>query len=316
MAAPAAWFAHLTWRWQDVDPAAVAAHRRLVGDRVTVVIPAVDEAGTIAGVIAAARQVPGLVDEVVVVDGGSTDGTQERAAAAGARVVDQRAVLPEAGPPGGKGDALWKGLAVTGGDLVMFLDADVHAPDVRYVAGLLAPLLADAQIALAKACYDRPLRVGDVVDPTGGGRVTELVARPLLAAFWPHLSGLVQPLAGEYAGRRGVLEQVPFVAGYGVEFALLIDVAARLGANAIAQVDLGTRRHTHQSLAALSAMAAEILHVAATRLRAEGRLTGEVTTLLRRPQRDRSGNLQLGETEVTVAERPPLTTFRAGCHPV
>ena len=300
------WFRDRTWTHTDFTI------EGLLGDKdvtVSVVIPAVNEAETVAAVVATAGRLRdrGLVDEVLVIDGGSTDETIRNARAAGAEVVDQARAVPDVDPGTGKGDALWKGLAVSEGDLVVFLDADLHDADERYVVGLLGPLLVEPEVGYVKACYERPFDLGVERRPHGGGRVTELMARPLLATFWPHLAGLAQPLAGEYAGRRSVLEQVPFVQGWGVELALLIDIASRFGTEAIAQVDLGARVHSHQSLAALGRMAGEILHVAADRLRTEGRLSeAELGGTLFQPERGPTGRLQLTEAEIEVRERPPL----------
>lgn len=301
------WFRQRTWRHVSFDVDQLAARKRRAGTSVSVVVPAKDEQATVGDVVATVVDLRerGLVDQVLVVDGGSTDATVARARAAGAAVLTQAEVLPEAGPGHGKGDALWKGLAATTGELVVFLDADLRDPDQRYVVGLLGPLLTVPEVGLVKACYDRPLRTaGQAL--AGGGRVTELTARPLLAAFWPQLSGLVQPLAGEYAGRRAVLEAVPFVTGYGVELALLIDVVERFGMDAIGQVDLGQRLHDHQTLRALGRMAAEIVNVAAARLASEGRLSGGVSDLLPQPDRDPTGRLTLQAHRVNVVERPPL----------
>lgn len=299
------WFARRTWHHTDFGRASLVDAKRA---DVSVVIPALDEADTVAEVVAMAVALTdtGLVDEVLVVDGGSGDSTPRRAREAGARVVDQHTVMPEAGPGAGKGDALWKGLALSAGEIVVFLDADLHDADERYVVGLLGPLLTDPDVGFVKACYDRPLDLGAERRPRGGGRVTELTARPLLGAFWPQLAGLAQPLSGEYAGRRSLLEQVPFVEGWGVEFALLVDLADRFGVDAIGQVDLGTRLHGHQTLAALGRMAAEIVHVAAQRLSAEGRLAADVAEVLLQPERDARGRLGLVRADVAVRERPVL----------
>ncbi len=302
------WFHERTWHHTDVDAATLLDAKNGQDTSVSVVIPALDEGDTIAAVVqvCSALREDGLVDEVVVVDGGSSDGTPRRARAAGARVVEQHNVMTDAGPGTGKGDALWKGLALSDGDIVVYLDADLHDADERYVVGLLGPLVLEPEVGYVKACYDRPLELGAERQPRGGGRVTELTARPLLAAFWPELAGLAQPLSGEYAGRRDVLEQVPFVQGWGVEFALLVDIADRFGLDTIGQVDLGTRLHSHQPLAALGRMAAEIVHVAADRLTAEGRLASDVADLLFQPERDVGGRLHLEQATVQVLERPSL----------
>lgn len=285
--------------------------KRQAGTAIAVVIPARDEQATIADVVHALRPLRDdaeLIDELLVVDSNSTDDTAALAAEAGARVVHQGDVLPAAGPGHGKGEALWKGLAACRGDLVVFVDADIHDIDQRFVTGLVGPLLDNPEVALVKAAYDRPLRVGDVLYPTGGGRVTELLARPLIATFWPELSWIAQPLAGEVAARRTVLEQLPFVQGYGVELAMLIDVAERWGPHAIAQVDLDRRSHDHQPLPALGAMATELLQVAMNRLVRRGRLhlSGDLARELWRPMRDEHGRLSLSSRDVRVTERPPL----------
>lgn len=290
--------------------------RRKDGRSIAVVIPARNEEATVAGVITAARAAAGgaLVDEVVVVDGRSRDATATTARAAGARVVHQ----PTEGgrPAGGKGEALWHGLAHADGDLVAFLDADVSNPSPRFVTGLVGPLLTQPDIRFTKATYDRPLRTAGHDHAAAGGRVTELLARPLLAAFWPELAWLAQPLSGEYAGDRALLASLPFVTGYGVELALLADIAHRFGADVIGQVDLEERIHRNQPLDALGRMAAEILQVAVTRLEASGRilLTERPSPLLPQPVRGPDGSLGLRESTVAWREMPPLAGFATAGH--
>jgi glucosyl-3-phosphoglycerate synthase len=216
------WFARRTWQ----DPAwgvteLVAAKS---GRRVSVVLPALDEEATVGAVVAAVvpltRGPAPLVDELVVVDSGSSDRTAQVAAAAGARVVHRTDVLPDLEPVPGKGEVLWRSLAATTGDLVCFLDSDLVDPDPGFVPALLGPLLTEPGVALVKGFYRRPLRLETVEADTGGGRVTELLVRPLLAAMRPELAGIVQPLGGEYAGTRELLESVPFAPGYGAEIGL------------------------------------------------------------------------------------------------
>lgn len=314
-------FAASTWSHRDFDAATLAADKRARGLTVSVVIPARDEEATVGRVAATfvdgLQREHGLVDEVLVVDADSTDGTAEAARAAGARVVRQADVLPEAGTAIGKGEALWKGLAATSGDLVCFVDADIVDVGPRFVVGLVGPLLAASEVSYVKATYDRPLHLGTEVQPDGGGRVTELLARPLIAAFWPELNWLSQPLSGEYAGRRSLLETLPFVRGYGVELAHLVDVVTTHGPQAIAQVDLGRRVHVHQPLDALGRMSAEILHVAVDRLARQGRLVlpEALATTLLQPVRDAAGDLQLTRHEVAPSERPPLRRWRDGSEP-
>jgi glucosyl-3-phosphoglycerate synthase len=293
--------------WAAPDLVAVKGTR---GWTVSVVLPALDEERTVGTIVAAVRDAlvercP-LVDEVVVVDSGSSDRTAEVAAAAGARVVAADTVLPRHGSRPGKGEALWKSLHVTSGDLLVFIDADLVAFDPRFVVGLLGPLLTDPTVGYVKALYDRPLTTTDGIVPSGGGRVTELVARPLLNAFWPELAGFVQPLSGEYAGRRELLEQVPFVSGYGVELGLLVDLAALAGLDALAQVDLGTRQHTHQADAALGRMAGQILQTALARWPGAGRPERELLQFLRT-----ADGLESVSWDVGVVERPPMCVVRA-----
>jgi glucosyl-3-phosphoglycerate synthase len=261
----ARWFARRTWQpapW-SVDELV----RAKAGRTVSVVLPALDEEETVGHVVAAVGSLtrphrpgaPPLVDEVVVLDGGSTDRTAARARRAGARVVTREEALPEVAVRPGKGEVLWRSLAATGGDLVVFVDADLVDVEAALVVSLLGPLLAVPGVELVKGFYRRPLRLETVETGTGGGRVTELVARPLLARFAPELSGVVQPLGGEYAATRGLLESLPFAASYGVEIALLLDTVAARGLDAIAQVDLGVRKHRNRTLLELGVMAQEVL---------------------------------------------------------
>ena len=238
----------------------------LDGRRVSVVLPALDEQDTVAGVVTAVAPLLGsLVHELVVLDSGSTDATAARARAAGARVVSREEALPGVEPVPGKGEVLWRSLAATTGDLVVFLDADLVELDAGFVTALLGPLLLDKGVALVKGFYRRPLRVEGEQSETGGGRVTELLARPLLAALRPSLSGVVQPLGGEYAATRELLESLPFAAGYGVEIGLLLDTEQARGVAAIAQVNLGVRKHRNRSLLELGVMSRQILATALPR---------------------------------------------------
>ena len=280
--------------------------------RVSVVLPARDEAATVGTIVARIREVlverAGVVDEVVVVDSRSVDDTAGIAAAAGARVVHQDRVLAHLAPLDGKGDALWKGLAASTGDVVVFLDADLRDFDPAFVTGLLGPLLTDPATAFVKGYYHRP-GVGD----DDGGRVSELVARPLLTLYWPELAGFVQPLAGEYAARRPLLERIPFVTGYGVELGMLVDVLERVGLAAMAQVDLGRRLHRHHDIETLGRMAAQVLLAAEGRRAPGAGPPSTVMTQFRRRRGPRRGGVDRGGvdrdvivTDVTVGERPPL----------
>ena len=296
------WFARRTWQeppW-SVDELVGAKS----GRRVSVVLPALDEEATVGAIVAAivplTRGPAPLVDELVVVDSGSTDRTIEVAADAGARVVLRGDVLPDLEPVPGKGEVLWRSLAATSGDLVCFLDSDLVDFDPGFVPALLGPLLTDQAVALVKGFYRRPLRLESAEADTGGGRVTELLVRPLLAALRPELAGVVQPLGGEYAGTRELLESVPFAPGYGVEIGLLLDTHSRLGLGGLAQVNLGVRKHRNRSLLQLGVMARQILAAALHRCGA-GDAGAPLTQFLQV-----GGEWLPSSTEVEATERPPM----------
>jgi len=298
----AAWLARRTYRAEDFPLDRLLAAKRT---SVSVVLPAREVAETIGPTLHALLPLheAGLLDELLVIDAASSDGTAEIAAAAGATVVQESEVLPEHGPARGKGDAMWRALAVAQGDVVAFVDADSAGFDPRFVLGLLGPLLTDDDVAFVKGAYRRPLTVGVETLPEGGGRVTELLARPLLNRHLPELAGVVQPLAGELAGRRTLFEALSFPVGYGVEIATLIDAYRHAGLDALAQVDLGVRRNAHQPLHALSAMAYAVLVAAERRIHG---LDDEPPGPLVRPAPDGT----LSHADVAVAERPPLRTLR------
>jgi glucosyl-3-phosphoglycerate synthase len=309
-----AWFEHRTTTapsLASLEPAALLRAKRRGGHRVSVVLPARNEEATVGRLVAGVREhwmlgTP-LVDELLVVDSDSTDGTARVARAAGADVVAAADVLPAHGTRPGKGEALWKSLAVTSGDLVVFLDADLLGDVTHYVPGLLAPLLTEPQVDYVKGCYTRPLLVDGASIPAGGGRVTELTARPLLNALWPELAGFVQPLGGEYAGRRSVLEQVPFVSGYGVEVGLLVDLLALTGLGGLAQVDLGVRQHTSQSQEALGRMAGQVVSTVLARAGRGSGAHAEAGGLLTQFRHDGLAFVP-HSTPVAVDERPPMAT--------
>lgn len=255
--APGAAPVPITWSLSDLvqDKADVT---------VSVCIPARNEAATLDQVVGpvATHLVPsGLVDEIVVLDHDSTDDTAQVAWEAGATVVPAAEVLPEMGPVLGKGDVLWRSLAATSGDIVVWLDADLESFDTDYVVGLLGPLLRREEVALVRADYGRPFGAA----AGEGGRVTEILARPVLAALFPQVAHVRQPLGGEYAIRRAVAEAVPFEPDYGVEMGLLIDVAEGWGAESIAQVDVGVREHRHRPLSQLGVQAGQVLRAALSR---------------------------------------------------
>jgi glucosyl-3-phosphoglycerate synthase len=299
--AVAAWFEGRRHRASDFQPENLRAAK---GERsVTVIIPTKRCATTVAAVI---EQTVGplarwdLVDELVVVDADSDDGTAEVAARAGARVIRQDEIAAELGPALGKGDAMWRALQATGGDIVCFLDGDTADPDPSHLRGLLGPLLEDTSVSLVKGAFDRPMDAGTVKLPHEGGRVTELMARPLLNLHEPLLAGFSQPLAGEFAARRELLEAVSFPVGYGVEIAVLIDALRLCGLNGLAECHLGTRQNRHQPLRALGEMAYAVLAAVENRLpeRPGGGLTGPGRYV--RPWEDGA------VMAVAVQERPPI----------
>lgn len=298
------WHASHTFAHADFPPARLAAERTV---SVSVCLPARNEAATIGGILDSllGLRAAGVIDQVVVVDD-STDETGQIAHDRGAEVHDQEKLMPELGPVLGKGDAMWRSLPTLTGDVVCFVDADTERFGAHFVCGLIGPLLyRPDEIEFVKGFYRRPFKVGGLTLPDGGGRVTELTARPLLNLFYPELAAVAQPLAGEIAARRDLLEQLPFVTGYGVDIALLIDTYRRAGLDAIAQVDLAERQNAHQSLRELGPMAFSVLRAVASRLEREDRLRGPLPTGFLMP-----GELDLGPVPDDVVERPPLVTLR------
>jgi glucosyl-3-phosphoglycerate synthase len=275
------------------------------GRTISVVLPALNEEATIASVIdTIAPMLDGLVDELIVLDSGSTDDTAIRAIAAGARVVSREQALPEVPPNPGKGEVLWRSLAATTGDLVVFVDSDLIDPDPMFVPRLLGPLLTRDGIHLVKGYYRRPLKVSGSEDANGGGRVTELVARPLLAALRPELGAVLQPLGGEYAATRELLTAVPFAPGYGVEIGLLIDTFDRLGLDAIAQVNLGVRAHRNRPLTELAAMSRQVMATLLSRCGVPDSGAGLTQFFA-----DGEG-FTPRTSGVSLADRPPMNTLR------
>ncbi len=296
-----------TRRWQDWDLHTLLELKQQTGLTTSLVVPARNEAATVGEVVARVRadlmQTAGLLDEIVVIDSDSHDDTLAVAHAAGAVVHRSHEIRPDLGSHPGKGEAMWKSLFVTSGDLIVFMDADLLDWDTHFVTGLLGPLLegADAGVALVKGFYERTQ--GD--DSTGGatlegGRVTELVARPLIALEWPELSWLVQPLAGEWSVRRDLFSRLAVPTGYAVELAALIDTLRLLGPQAIAQVDLGHRAHRHQALSDLGSMATQIL--AASTRRSTGAAADHVSLV--QPLRTGLAPETL-RREIPLLERPP-----------
>ncbi len=306
------WFAENTFEADEfADLEQLLALKERQGLTISLALPALDEEETVGPILETIRrsltaEVP-LLDEVVLIDSNSTDRTREIAESLGVPVHIHQQLLPEYGTRPGKGEALWKSLFVTRGDLVVWIDSDIVNFHPRFVYGILGPLLTSPRIQFVKGFYRRPLRVGDKVQAGGGGRVTELTARPLLNLFYPELSGVVQPLSGEYGGRRSLLETLPFFSGYGVETGLLIDVFERHGLAAIAQVDLLERIHHNQPLEALGKMSFAIIQAVIRKL--EGRygtpMLDEVNKTMKLIRHTNAGYF-LDVEEIAERERPPM----------
>jgi glucosyl-3-phosphoglycerate synthase len=295
------WLSTRSWSVTDRPLHQILSAKQRTGQSVSVVLPALNEEETVGEIVATirhdlVRQVP-LVDEIVVVDSGSTDRTSQVAAAAGARVVHRDEILPRIPAVPGKGEVLWRSLLVTSGDIVCFIDADLKEFSSDFVSGIVGPLLTDPGVDLVKGMYDRPL--GGAAGQ--GGRVTELMARPLLNMHWPQLAGFVQPLGGEYAARRSLLEQLPFPVGYGVELGMLVDALHLVGLDALAQVDVGVRKHRHQDGQALGRMSAAIYRTAQLRL-ARGHLIRPSLTQFERGE----DGFEPRTYSVDTEERPPM----------
>jgi glucosyl-3-phosphoglycerate synthase len=312
---PSDWFDRRTFHHSDfADPGALVRAKREQGLVLSVCVPALNEEATVGTIVETIRtqlmdRVP-LIDELVVIDSASSDDTVKAARAAGADVYQDREILPQVEPMAGKGEALWKSLFVLRGDVILWLDADITNFDPRFVCGPLGPILTDPAVSYVKSFYRRPIEGAGDHKQLEGGRVTELAARPLINMFWPHLAGLIQPLAGEYAGRRSVLEQVPFCTGYGVEIGLLIDIAERFGIDVMAQVDLEERTHRNRPIGELSRMAFAVLHAALRRLGASARVKAELPAAEDLYQFEPSdGGYAMRSTEIEVRERPPAVTM-------
>ena len=288
---------------------------RLKTGRISVCIPTLNEEPTIAAIVHTIRmrlmkEVP-LVDEILVIDSGSTDGTREAARAAGAFVHLSDAIAPETGSHRGKGENLWKALHIATGDLICYVDGDISNFHERFVTGLLGPLLTDPETAYVKAHYERPLSErGEALRPSGGGRVSQILVRPLLSMFYPELTSIFQPLSGEYAARRSLLESLPFPTGYGVEIAHLIDllVAGKIGL--LAQVDLDQRIHRNRDDEELGRMSFAILHTVMKRLERDGRISiaQPLSEIHRSWLHDEFGAREL-ITKISEPERQPLASL-------
>jgi glucosyl-3-phosphoglycerate synthase len=315
------WFEQRSFHHRDfqslAQPSATGSPDGARRPSTTLILPSrnvADTLGSILDTVAALRARTGLLDQVIVVDADSPDGTADVARAHGAEVYSENSLMPQYGPAQGKGDAMWRSLSVAQGDIVMFADADTSDFSEQYIYGTLGPLLTDSAIQFCKAAFRRPFTSGDKSVADGGGRVTELMAKPLLNLFYPQLAGFVQPLAGEFAARKELLTSVPFFTGYGVEIGMMIDVYNEVGLGAMAQVDIGTRQNRHQALADLSRMSSVVLRTVAAREGISTRPAGQADPALwdvHEPETylhavATENGLRMDEHLNELVERPPL----------
>ncbi len=314
---PSDWLASNTFHHSTFwDIRKMIQEKERQGLRVSVCIPTLNEARTIGKEIVILRselvQRYPLIDEIAILDSGSTDGTREIAASFGADVYLSSEILPEAGAKRGKGENLWKAIYQLRGDVIAYIDADIKNIRPHFVYGLVAPLIFRPDIKYVKAFYDRPLVSSHGIRPSGGGRVTEILVRPLFSLFFPELTALIQPLSGEYAVRREILENIPFPVGYGVETSHLIDVYRRWGLAAFGQTDLDQRVHRNQPTRDLGKMAFAILRTFLSRAESLGIIgdVPELGTMLRQFQAHDSVYEQVG-FEIVEEERPPMITMPA-----
>jgi glucosyl-3-phosphoglycerate synthase len=275
----AEWFRHRSYdyrRFSDLE--ALGRRKRELGLTVSAVLPCRNVADTVGGIVDEIHAVNGragdepLVDQILAVDADSTDGTAEVALSRGAEVYSENELMNNYGEAHGKGDAMWRSLSVARGDLILYIDADTKDIRPQLVYGVLGPVLYVPEVRFVKAAYRRPFKSYETVEADGGGRVTELSAKPLFNLFYPELTGFVQPLAGEFVADKELFRSIPFLTGYAVETGIMIDVLKRVGLSAMAQVDLGTRQNRHQPLRDLSRMSYAVLRAVARRLREDGRL--------------------------------------------
>jgi glycosyltransferase involved in cell wall biosynthesis len=314
------WFAENTFHADEFAKVKnLLKMKREQGATISLAMPSLNEEQTVGKVIATIKKalmdkVP-LLDEIVLIDSNSTDRTREVAEKLGVPVHIHQHLLPELGAREGKGEALWKSLLITKGDIIAWIDTDIVNIHPRFVTGILGPLLLNRNIQLVKGFYRRPIKMGKKMEASGGGRVTELTARPLINLFYPELSGLIQPLAGEYAGRRESLEKAVFYSGYGVEMGLLIDIFENYGLGSIAQVDLLERVHHNQELEALSKMSFAIIQTVLRKLetRYERSIIEDVNKTMKLIRYE-NGGYSLVVDEVAEFERPPMNTVPAYLH--
>jgi glucosyl-3-phosphoglycerate synthase len=309
----ARWFRDRSSVWQDWPVDALLAAKGRNGSTISLVVPARDEAETVGPIVARLKrsvmdEVP-LVDELVLIDSDSVDRTAAVAADAGATVYRSKDIAPELGSYEGKGEAMWKSLFVTSGDILVFVDGDLTHWGSHFVTGLLGPLLLEPETKLVRAAYTRARTAPGETETALGGRLTELVARPLISLYWPHIAGVAQPLAGEWAARRELLERLTIPVGYGIELSTLLDTVELHGLDSVAQVHLGVRAHRHRSDADMALAATELLAVAEAR-RNGTTLPGTAVTLRQFPRSDHGWTAPIARP-VTIHERPAAASVNA-----
>jgi glucosyl-3-phosphoglycerate synthase len=296
---------------QFKDKAKLVELKEKQGVRISLAFPTLNEEATVGKEILVLKtelmeRFP-LLDEIAVIDSGSTDTTRQVAENLGARFFPSKDILKKYGSHRGKGENLWKSLYVLSGDIIVWIDADISNIAPKFVYGLVGPLLCNPRISYVKAFYERPFRTPDCLIPSGGGRVTEILVRPLFSLFYPELACLIQPLSGEYAGRRILLEKLPFSVGYGVEVGHLLDIYHRFGADSIAQVNMDSRLHRNQSIQALGRMSFGILNTFLQRLEkyGEARLIEEIQKSHISVSAANSRH-EISQAEIPFIERPPI----------
>lgn len=306
------WFRRNTYHHRDfADIGRLAARKEELGLKVSVCLPTLNVATTLRTILRVMRtelmERHALIDQLAIIDSRSKDGTLDIARQEGAEIFFDDEILPGLEPASGKGEALWKSLFALTGDIIVWIDSDIENIHPRFAYGLIGPLLERPEVGFVKGFYERPLKEGEVLRPSGGGRVTELVARPIINLFYPELTGLLQPLSGEYAGRRSVLESIPFMTGYGVEIAMVLDIYSTFGLESIAQVDLEVRQHHNQGLPALSRMSFGVMQAAFRRLAEEGKLAlmDELETVYNAVKRE-GAEYALEPVDIELVERPPM----------
>ncbi len=311
------WFKKNTYSSEQFsDISMLTKKKRKEKLKVSCVIPTLNEEDNIANVVKEAMKLMKrkFLDEVLVIDSGSNDNTQREAEKAGATFVAAKDILKKYGDKRGKGENLWKSLYVTTGDIIAWVDADIKNISTKFIYGIVGPLIKNSQLDFAKAFYRRPIRIGNDLNPMGGGRVTEILVRPLFNMHFPRLSGFIQPLSGEYAGRRNALEKIPFFTGYGVETGMLIDLEKMIGLKKMAQVDLTTRIHRNQPLENLSRMSFEILQAFFERASAFGSIAqleeiNETYTKIDSMIRGKQRKYSLNTSIIKEWQRPPMISL-------